>query len=122
MKSFYYKNQEIFNRAISSLLKWRKGKYNNKLIFKKLKVFPEFQNYSFKFNFKSKEKYHSKILKINKIYPKKKIQSYLEWIIKINNFKRKILEKNFIRTRIFQELKYCIFLLFFIFKSWVLNS
>lgn len=73
MKNFYYKNQEIFNRAIGSLLKWRKGKYTKKLIFKKSKVFPEFRNYIIKSDFKSNERYHVKILKINKIYSKKKL-------------------------------------------------
>jgi hypothetical protein len=128
MKIIYYKNQEIFNRAIGSLLKWKKRKITKKLIFKKTKVLPEFQNYIFKFRFKSKEKYPAKILKINKIYSKKKILSYLEWVIKINSLKRKILEKTsklsknfFLKTEYSRELKFFTCLLFFFFRNFVLN-
>ena len=129
MKIIYYKNQEIFNRAIGSLLKWRKRKITKKLIFKKTKVLPEFQNYIFKFRFKSKEKYPAKILKINKIYSKKKILSYLEWVIKINGLKRNILEKTsklskkkFLKTRDSKVLKFYTCLLFFIFRRGVFNG
>jgi hypothetical protein len=118
MAFFNLKNQEVFNRAISSLLKWEKNlkKYDKK----KTKNWSKSQSYRFRF----KKKEYTGIIRINRNFSKKKTQTFPDSILKIGNIKQKILKKalsikkkNCLKTSKFRKLKFYIDFLFFIFRS-----
>ena len=120
MDFFQIKKQEVFNRAISSLLKWKKKKNSKKYNIKKTKNFSKYQNYHL--NFKKKE--FTGIIKIGKNFSKKNPQTYSESMLKISNLKRKMLKEPFsikkkycLKTSKFRELTFYLDLLFFIFRN-----